>query len=86
MLITDVRIRLGVPGDKVKAYASATFENAIVINDIKLVETAKGIIMSMPSRKLPDGTFKDICHPINQAAREELQRAIFEKYESSLEN
>lgn len=84
MLITDVRIRKGIDGDKVKAYVSITLDNAIVVNDIKIVEIQKGLIVSMPSRKMPDGTYKDICHPINSEARQELEKAIFEKYEAML--
>jgi len=34
----------------------------------------------MPSRRLPDGTFKDIAHPINQETREMLEKFILENY------
>ena len=34
----------------------------------------------MPSRKTPDGEFKDIAHPINAETREIIQKAIIEKY------
>jgi stage V sporulation protein G len=35
----------------------------------------------MPSRKTPDGEFKDIAHPINTSTREKLQQAILDEYE-----
>jgi stage V sporulation protein G len=35
----------------------------------------------MPSRKTPDGEFKDIAHPINTQTREKIQKAILEEYE-----
>ena len=35
----------------------------------------------MPSRKTPDGEFKDIAHPINTETREKIQTAILEEYE-----
>jgi stage V sporulation protein G len=35
----------------------------------------------MPSRKTPDGEFKDIAHPINAETREMLQSTILGKFE-----
>lgn len=35
----------------------------------------------MPSRKTPDGEFKDIAHPINTQTREKIQKAILDEYE-----
>ena len=81
MEITDVRIRkIDVEG-KMKAVASVTFDNEFVVHDIKIIESMNGLFIAMPSRKTPDGDFKDIAHPINADARERLQRAIIEKYE-----
>ena len=34
----------------------------------------------MPSRKNPDGTFRDIVHPINAAFRAELEEAVLDAY------
>jgi stage V sporulation protein G len=36
----------------------------------------------MPSRKTPNGEYKDIAHPINSTARSLIQSAILEKFES----
>jgi Uncharacterized protein, involved in the regulation of septum location len=83
MEITDVRIRkIDVEG-KMKAVVSVTFDNEFVIHDIKVIESQNGLFIAMPSRKTPDGEFKDIAHPINSVAREKIQRAILEKYEST---
>ena len=38
----------------------------------------------MPSRKTPEGEFKDIAHPINSSTRELLHSKILEKYEEVL--
>lgn len=35
----------------------------------------------MPSRKTPDGEFKDIAHPINTQTREKIQKSILDEYE-----
>lgn len=67
-----------------KAVVSVTFDDAIVIHDIKVIEGQDKLFIAMPSRKTPDGVFKDIAHPINAEMRESLQSAILSKYEESL--
>ena len=37
----------------------------------------------MPSRKTPNGEFKDIAHPINAETREKIQKAILDAYEAA---
>ena len=37
----------------------------------------------MPSRKTPDGEFKDIAHPINTETREKMQASILKAYEEA---
>lgn len=83
MEITDIRIRRIEAEGKMKAVVSVTFDNEFVVHDIKIIESQNGLFIAMPSRKTPDGEFKDIAHPINSAAREKLQSAILEKYEST---
>ncbi|MGE5614947.1 MAG: septation regulator SpoVG [Bacillota bacterium] len=83
MEITDVRIRrIDVEG-KMKAVVSVTFDNEFVVHDIKVIESQNGLFIAMPSRKTPDGEFKDIAHPINAVTREKIQKAILEKYLST---
>jgi stage V sporulation protein G len=65
-----------------KAVASVTFDNEFVIHDIKVIESQNGLFIAMPSRKTPNGEFKDIAHPINPETREKIQSAILEAYNS----
>lgn len=81
MEITDVRVRKIATEGKMKAIVSVTFDNEFVVHDIKVIEGQNGLFIAMPSRKTPDGEFKDIAHPINTETREKIQRAILEKYE-----
>jgi len=84
MDITDIRVRRMTAEGKMKAVVSVTFEDAIAIHDIKVIEGQDKLFIAMPSRKTPDGVFKDIVHPINAEMRETLQTAILAKYEESL--
>ena len=81
MNITDIRIRKISAEGKMKAIVSVTFENQFVVHDIKVIEGQNGLFIAMPSRKTPDGEFKDIAHPINTETREQIQKAILDEYE-----
>ena len=84
MQITDVRLRkVNVNSEnRMKAVASVTFDNEFVIHDIKVIESQNGLFNAMPSRKTPNGEYKDIAHPINAETREKIQKAILEAYEA----
>jgi stage V sporulation protein G len=82
MQITDVRLRKVSSENRMKAVASVTFDNEFVIHDIKVIESQNGLFIAMPSRKTPNGEFKDIAHPINADTREKIQAAILEAYEA----
>ena len=85
MTITDVRIRKIATEGKMKAIVSVTFDNEFVVHDIKVIEGQNGLFIAMPSRKTPDGEFKDIAHPINTDTREKIQTSILKAYEEAME-
>ncbi len=85
MQITDVRVKLSSGDKKMKATVSVTFDNAFVVRDIKVIEGLEKLFVAMPSRKLPDGEFKDIAHPINSETRAMIEEAVLEKYSQELE-
>lgn len=81
MKISDIRIRLVKKDDgKLKAVASITIDECFVVHDIKVIEGNEGPFISMPSRKTPDGEYKDIVHPINTETREMIRDAVLEAY------
>lgn len=82
MEITKVNLRLVENMNKVRAIASVTFDDEFVVNDIRLVEGDKGFFIAMPSRKLPDGNYKDVAHPIKTEMREKIQEAVLAEYQN----
>jgi len=84
MRITDVRVRKINSEGKMKAIVSVTFDDCFVVHDIKVIEGDNGPFIAMPSRKMPDGEFKDIAHPINPETRSIISKAVFEAYEVKL--
>jgi stage V sporulation protein G len=83
MEITEVRIHLR-PQQKLKAFATITFDNTFVVHNVKIVSGKNGLIVSMPSRKVKDGSFKDIAHPITNEFRSKLEKAVLEAYNKAV--
>jgi stage V sporulation protein G len=83
MKITDVRVRKIADQGKMKAVVSITIDDAFVIHDIKVIEGQNGLFVAMPSRKVAEGDYRDIAHPINSDTRNLLQKMIFEEYEKT---
>lgn len=81
MNITDIRVRKINSEGRMRAVVSVTFDDAFVVHDIKVIEGQDKLFIAMPSRKTPEGEFKDIAHPINAETRELLHDKILEKYE-----
>ncbi|MBR2921971.1 MAG: septation regulator SpoVG [Elusimicrobiaceae bacterium] len=83
MKITEIRIHL-MTDQRLKAFASVTFDDCFVVRNMKLVNGAKGVFLCMPSRKAADGTHKDIVHPITQEFRQYLEDQVLKAYEEEL--
>ena len=80
MQITDVRVKKVNSENRMRAVASVTFDNEIVIHDIKIIESQNGLFIDMPSKKSQNGDFKDVAQPINQEAREKVKKSILDAY------
>ena len=81
MQITDVRVRKVNDEGKMKAIASVTFDDEFVVHDIKIIS---GLFIAMPSRKMGEGDFRDIAHPLLSETRNKIKDAIFAEYEKVL--
>lgn len=80
MRITDVRVTPVIGKDKLKAFVTLTINDCFVVRDIKLLQGPGGFIVAMPSKKLKDGSYQDVAHPINKGAREMIERAVLTEY------
>jgi stage V sporulation protein G len=84
MKVTDVRIRKMNNEGKMKAIVSITLEEQFVIHDVRVIEGNNGLFVAMPSKRTPEGEFKDIAHPITSQMRELVQSAVLMAYSSEL--
>ncbi len=81
MNVTDVRIRKISDEGKMKAIVSVTFDDEFVVHDVKIIEGQNGLFVAMPSRKMGEGDFRDIAHPLLSETRNRIKDAIFAEYE-----
>lgn len=81
MKVTDVRIKR-IETEKLKAVASVTFDEVFVVHDIKIIDGDKGLFVAMPSRKIDDGVYIDIAHPLNSDFRAYVVEEIMNAYNS----
>ncbi len=83
MEITEVRIHLRNE-DRLKAFATVTLDGVFAVHNMKVVNGNKGLIVCMPSRKIKDGSYKDIAHPITNEFRHALEQVILKAYNAEL--
>ncbi|MBD3272686.1 MAG: septation regulator SpoVG [Elusimicrobia bacterium] len=83
MEITEVRVALRNE-ERLKGYATITFDNCFVVRNIRIVQGQKGIMVCMPSRKLSDGTHRDVAHPINNDFRYKIEDKVLAAYNDEL--
>jgi len=82
MNITEVRIQLlKKPAGKLMAFATITLDNALVIKDFQVFSSARGYFVGMPSRKLPDGTWKETVFPIETELADSISSIILRAFE-----
>ena len=83
MKVTDVRLRKIQTDGRMKALVSITLDEAFAIHDLRVIEGNSGLFVAMPSKRTPDGEFRDIAHPINSDMRQEIQDAVMKVYDET---
>lgn len=80
MEVTDVRLRKVETDGRMRAIASITLDGEFVVHDIRVIEGNEGLFVAMPSKRTPEGEFRDVAHPINTSARMKVQDAVLSAY------
>jgi stage V sporulation protein G len=77
------RLKIAVSDDeRIKAYATITIDDCFVIQGLRLTYSQKkGYFLFMPGRKVADGTYIDIVHPLNNETRQMIQDRVVAEYE-----
>lgn len=83
MEITDIKFRHINEEGRLKALVSVTLDGVLALHDIKIIEGQDRYFLAMPSRKMPDGRYRDIVHPIGSEMREKLEKTVLGMYEGT---
>ena len=79
----DVKIHTLRPEGTCKATASVNINGCFAVRGVKVMESSKGLFVSMPSYKVGN-EYKDICFPITPECRKQLNDAVLGAYEQAL--
>lgn len=80
MEITNVRICIIANNTRLKGLATIVISDCFVVNELRIIEGREGLFVAMPSRRLKDGSYKDIAHPINTETRRLVEDAVLSKF------
>ena len=83
MEITDIKFRHVEEYARLKALVSVTFDDMFAVHDIKIIDGHVRLFLAMPSRRMPDGRFRDIAHPVGNALRDELEHRVLDAYKAA---
>jgi stage V sporulation protein G len=84
MKITSVKVRkIEKEDSRMKGIASVVIDDCFAVKDIRIIQGEDKLFIAMPSRKYPDGEYRDVAHPINGDTRKMFEDAIIEEYNNT---
>ena len=69
------------PKNNVRAFASVSVDDLIAIRGIRVMDSEKGLFVTMPQSKDNDGDYHDIAFPINGDLRKDITAAVLAEYD-----
>lgn len=81
MKITEIRIYPTKKESNLKAFASVTFDEELVVTGVRIVEGKKGLFVSMPQSRVLNDEYRDIVFPITSEMRDYVTMKVMEEYE-----
>lgn len=83
MRITSVKVKkIEGKNSRLVGVATAVIDKVFIIEDIKIIKGDEKLFLAMPSQKMPDGSYKDIAHPLNADCRKLFEDAILTEYDN----
>ena len=81
--LTEISINKMENKGKLLAFAKITINDCFVVNGVRLINGEKGWFVAMPSIVDKQGTYRDVCFPINKETRTLITEAVIKEYKSS---
>jgi len=80
MRTTEIKV-LPVDGDeKLKAYVTIKLDDCFIIRDMKVIKGTTGFFVAMPAKKMKDGTYRDLAHPLDKSTRDMIEHLVMDEY------
>jgi len=84
MQITKVKIKQIPDRPRLKALASITLDNELVINDIKIIQTSSRLCAEFPKHPNAKINHLEYIVPLNGEVRKLIETAILDAYEKQM--
>ena len=84
--VSSVNIKVVENEKPVCAYVSIVLSDDFAVRKIRIIERNGEYLVCMPSMKNKSGEYTDICHPINQHARKQIETAVLNAYKGQLQS
>lgn len=82
----DVRAYPIEKGDNnVVGFANVTFNDMVAISGIRILDSEKGLFVSMPRAKDSQGEYRDIAFPVMKGLRSRINKAVLDAYTAEKE-
>jgi stage V sporulation protein G len=78
--ITEVRAKRIRGNNRLKGIAAITIDECFVIHELRIIDGKNGLFVAMPSRKMPNGEYKDVAHPINTETRNMIEKEVLDTF------
>jgi stage V sporulation protein G len=85
MKISDIKIRRTYRESRLRALVSLIIDDSFAVHDIKIIDGPNRFFVAMPSRRDEQGMFRDVCHPVTPAARQEIEEQVLRAYRAFLD-
>lgn len=83
MRITEIKV-LPVEGDeKLKAHVTLKFNDCFIVRYIKVIHGTKGYFVAMPAKRLKEGTYRDLAHPLDRHTRQMIEEEVMFEFKKA---
>ena len=64
------------------ASAAVIFDDKFIVKNLRVINSARGVFVAMPSFEGRDGKFVDTCYPLDPETNKEIQQLVLDAYEA----
>lgn len=65
---------------RLKAIATVCLDDKFLVTGVRIVDCEKGLVVFMPSRKIANDEYKDICFPITPELHSQIKETVLNAY------